>query len=290
MANVLFRRMYGTTVQRFNSQFANPFKKNLFLISVSVGSGLVGIYYLTEKTYASDSIHPAKQPWTFNGILGTPDAASVRRGFEVYRQVCYTCHSLKFLRYRHFVGVFYTEEQAKALAASVKVHDGPNDKGEYFERPGLLTDPLPKPYDNDQAAREANGGALPPDLSLIKKSRHGDADYIFSILTGYRDPPIGVDLRQGLYYNPYFPGGAISMRPALQDGGVEYEDGTPATVSQQAKDVVNFLQWASEPKREMHKIMGVRIISSLFIMAIGAGYMKRFVWAPNKSRRITYSE
>jgi len=283
-SNVLFRRMsgiLGTAAKKSQSQDSNT-------IFLPVISGLVGIYYLTQTANASDAIHPAQHSWAFDGAFGTGDAASVRRGFEVYRQVCYTCHSIKSLKYRHLVGVIYTEEQAKALAASVKVKDGPNDKGEYFERPGRLTDPLPRPYENEQQARDANGGALPPDLSLIAKARHGGGDYVFSILTGYRDPPVGVELRQGLHYNPYFPGGSISMRPALQDGGAEFEDGTAATISQQAKDVVNFLQIAGEPKHEPRKKMGTLLLASLLLMACGAGYQKRFVWAIPKTRKITW--
>lgn len=178
-----------------------------------------------------------------NNMLLISWPLSMRRGFEVYRQVCSTCHSVRYLHYRQLIGETHSEVQAKALAESVVVKDGPNDAGEYFERPGRLSDPLPKPYPNDEYARYINGGALPPDLSLIVKARHGGADYIYALLTGYREPPHGVTLRQGLYYNPYFQGGAIAMPPPLNDGGIEYEDGTAPTISQQAKDVTVFLNW-----------------------------------------------
>jgi len=278
-------RDLGTVAQQFQSQF------NYSSFLLPVVSGLAGMYYLTQTARASgDSLHPTPQQWPFDGFLALPDAASIRRGFEVYRQVCYTCHSVKNLRYRHFVGVIYTKEQAKALAASVKVRDGPNDIGDYYDRKGELTDPLPKPYDNDKAARNANGGALPPDLSLVLKARHGQANYIFSILTGYRDRPVGVEERKGTHYNPYFNGHFIAMRPALQDGGVEFEDGTPATISQQAKDVVSFLNFASNPFYEEQKVFGLRMLAGLVLMIIGSGYMKRRVWSIHKSRKLSFTK
>ena len=150
-------------------------------------------------------------------------------------QVCAACHSVNQLHYRDLVGVAYTEEEAKAMAAEAEVTDGPNDEGEMFERPGRLSDPLPAPYTSEEAARFVNGGAYPPDLSLITKARHAGQDYLFALLTGYRDPPAGVSVREGLHYNPYFVGGAIAMPKMLVDGGTDYDDGTVATESQQAK-------------------------------------------------------
>ena len=141
------------------------------------------------------------------------------------------------------MGVTHTAEELVAMASEVDVVDGPNDEGEMFERPAKLSDPLPSPYENEEQGRLANGGALPPDLSLMVKARHSGQDYLFSLLTGYCEAPAGKDLMPGLYYNPYFPGGMIAMPPPLNDDGVEYEDGTPATISQQAKDVVQFLNW-----------------------------------------------
>lgn len=176
------------------------------------------------------------------------DTAAIRRGHQVYQQVCAACHSMNFIHFRDLVGVCYTEAEAKAMAEEIEVVDGPNDQGEMFERPGKLSDPFPSPYANEEAARYANGGAYPPDLSLITKARHNGQNYIFALLLGYRTPPAGVTMREGLYYNPYFPGGAIAMPKMLVDEGVEYDDGTPATESQMAKDVVTFLAWASEPE------------------------------------------
>lgn len=177
------------------------------------------------------------------GLLSSYDCAALRRGFQVYRQVCATCHSIDRVHYRELVGVTHTTAELLEMASEVDVLDGPNDEGEMFERPGKLADRLPSPYQNEEQGRMANGGALPPDLSLMVKARHAGQDYLFSILTGYMDPPAGKEMMPGLYYNPYFPGSAIAMPPPLQDDGVEYEDGTPATISQQARDVVQFLNW-----------------------------------------------
>ena len=161
--------------------------------------------------------------------------ASIRRGFQVYQQVCAACHSLNLVHYRDLVGVSHTEDEAKELALEIEVPDGPNDEGEMFERPGKLSDHLPNPYMNEQHARYANGGAYPPDLSLITKARHDGQNYVFALLLGYKEPPAGVSVREGLYYNPYFPGGAIAMPKMLAEGGVEYDDGTEASEAQQAK-------------------------------------------------------
>jgi ubiquinol-cytochrome c reductase cytochrome c1 subunit len=184
------------------------------------------------------------------------------------------------------VGVAYTEEEVKELASEIEMEDGPNDEGETFERPGRLSDPLPRPYKNEEAARYANGGAYPPDLSLITKARHDGQNYVFALLLGYREPPAGVNVREGLYYNPYFPGGAIAMPKMLADGGTEYDDGTEATEAQQAKDVVTFLAWAAEPEHDDRKLMGVKWMFVLALVTATAAYYKRWKWAPLKSRRL----
>jgi len=196
---------------------------------------------------------------------------------------------MELIHYRDLVGTSHTLDQAKALAASYEVWDGPNDTGDMFERPAKLADHFNSPYTNDALARYANGGALPPDLSCIAKARPAGADYVFSLLTGYKEkPPAGVSLREGLYYNPYFPGGAISMAPPLQDDGVEFEDGTVATKTQMAKDVCTFLQFCSEPEQDDRKKMGLKMCATTVLMLAGAGYYKRFKWNMLKSRRITW--
>lgn len=192
---------------------------------------------------SDDVVHPASYPWGYTGFFKSNDCAALRRGYQVYREVCATCHSIKGIHFRELVGVTHSQPEVTAMAEEIDVVDGPNDEGEMFERPGALNDSIPKPYANDEVGRAANGGALPPDLTLMTKARHAGNDYLFSLLTGYCDPPAGKQIMTGLYYNPYFPGGAIAMPPPLMDGGVEYEDGTEASASQQASDVIQFLNW-----------------------------------------------
>lgn len=208
----------------------------------------------------------------------------------MYKEVCASCHSMKFLHYRNLVGVCYTEEEAKVLAEDIEVTDGPNDEGEMFERPGKLTDPFPSPYENEEQARSINNGALPPDLSLIAKARHGGEDYLFALLTGYREPPVGVSVNEsaGQYYNPYFPGSKIGMPKQLIDGGVEYDDGTEANASQMAKDVCTFLTWAAEPHQDARKKEGGKLLVALSILAFLAGFNKRLRWSPYKTQKFTY--
>jgi ubiquinol-cytochrome c reductase cytochrome c1 subunit len=214
------------------------------------------------------------------------------------------------------VGVCFTEAEAKALAAQATVKDGPDDTGappppppplrlaasqppsparppaaspgEMFERPGKLSDPLPRPYENEAQARMANSGALPPDLSLIVKARHDGENYLFALLTGYTSPPAGVTVAAGQHYNPYFPGGKISMGKQLEDGGVEFDDGTPASASQMAKDVTTFLSWASEPKQDTRKRMGQEFFVFVLIAALASGWYKRLRFMPFKAKKISY--
>ncbi|KAG2053693.1 cytochrome c1, component of the mitochondrial respiratory chain [Suillus hirtellus] len=241
------------------------------------------------NSLADDGLHPTAYPWSHKGLFDSFDHSSIRRGFQVYQEVCAACHSLDRIAWRNLVGVSHTADEARALAEDVEYTDGPDDKGEMFQRPGKLSDYLPSPYPNEEAARAGNSGALPPDLSLIIKARHGGADYVFSLLTGYIDPPAGVEIREGMNYNPYFPGGAISMARVLWDNLVEYEDGTPATTSQMAKDVVTFLNWAAEPEHDERKKMGIKAVilfSALFAVSIG---VKRFKWTVIKNRKIFYN-
>ena len=191
----------------------------------------------------------------------------------MYREVCASCHSLARVPYRALVGTILTVDEAKALAEENEFDtDEPNDAGDYEKRPGKLADALPSPYKNDQAARAANNGALPPDLSLMVKARHGGCDYIFSLLTGYPDEaPAGAGLAPGLNFNPYFPGTGIAMARVLYDDLVEYEDDTPASSSQMAKDVVEFLNWAAEPEMDDRKRMGwktLAVTSVLFALSV----------------------
>eukprot|EP00475_Leptophrys_vorax_P008151 TRINITY_DN1523_c0_g1_i1.p1 TRINITY_DN1523_c0_g1~~TRINITY_DN1523_c0_g1_i1.p1 ORF type:complete len:274 (-),score=70.44 TRINITY_DN1523_c0_g1_i1:123-944(-) len=255
--------------------------------AIVVGASTAAMLLADKVAHASNQVHAPEKTWTHSGPLESLDRASVRRGFQVYKEVCASCHGLKYIAFRNFIGSTHTEEQAKALAASYDIKDGPDAQGEMFDRPGKLFDYLPSPYANEEAARAANGGALPPDLSVIVKGRHGGEDYIFSLLTGYKDPPAGIKLREGLYYNPYFPGGAIGMPPPLNDGQVDYEDGTPATQSQMAKDVSTFLVWTAMPEHDDRKLMGLRTELTVGIALLFVLYWKRFRFASVKSQRVS---
>ncbi|KAK7070817.1 iso-1-cytochrome c [Halocaridina rubra] len=267
----------------------NGKKTFLGLLGV-VGGGAAGLAFaLNESVKASDlTLHTSNFPWSHNGYFSSLDHASIRRGYEVYKNVCAACHSMKYIAFRNLIGVSHTESEAKAEAEAIQVKDGPDEEGNMFERPGKLSDYFPNPYTNDEAARSANNGALPPDLSYITSARHGGENYIFSLLTGYCDPPAGVQVREGLYYNPYFPGGAIGMAQALYNEVMEYSDGTPATSSQMAKDVATFLKWASEPEHDQRKRMALKALMMFSLLFAITYYIKRHKWSVLKSRKIAY--
>ncbi|XP_020903991.2 cytochrome c1, heme protein, mitochondrial [Exaiptasia diaphana] len=272
------------------AQTASQSKTSTFItLSALATGGFVTGYLLQPDVSAEElELHPPKLPWNHKGVFSSLDHASIRRGFEVYRQVCAACHSMERIAFRHLVDVCYTEEEMKAIAAEYDIEDGPDEEGEMFTRPGKLSDILPKPYKNEEAARAANAGAYPPDLSLICLARHGNEDYIFSILTGYCDPPAGVELREDLYFNAYFPGQAIAMAQALYNDIIEYEDGTPASVSQLAKDVSTFLKWSAEPDHDDRKRMGMKALVILSLILAASYYYKRHKWTVLKSRKIAY--
>jgi len=263
------------------------------LLHLGFGSGIslvIGASWLinSEPTLAEEGLHPASFPWNHTKPWQGFDHASIRRGFFVYKQVCATCHSLDRIAWRNLVDVCMTEEEAKKLASEVEYKDGPNQEGDMFERPGKLSDYMARPYPNEQAARFANNGAYPPDLSLVVKARERREDYLFSILVGYRDAPAGINLRQGLYYNPYFPGGAIAMAPPLSNGQVDYDDGTENNISQMAKDVTTFLAWAAEPEMDVRKKTGVKVVLLLGIMGGFTLYWKRLKWSVVKNRVLRF--
>ena len=226
------------------------------------------IFSLLAGTYqvsAAEKTELLKIDWSFNGLFGKFDRGSLQRGYQVYSEVCAACHSMKYLSYRNLSekgGPEFSIEQAKAIAASFEITDGPNADGEMFTRPGKLSDKFLMPYENDKAAQAANGGAYPPDMSVLVKARKGGADYIYSLLLGYEDPPSGMDLDDGVYYNKYMYGNQIKMAAPLSEGLIEYGDGTEASVKQMSKDVTTFLMWAAEPHLESrHRMLSLIHIS-----------------------------
>jgi ubiquinol-cytochrome c reductase cytochrome c1 subunit len=221
----------------------------------------------TPARAAGEAIVIPDTRFSFDGIFGTYDRASAQRGFQVYKEVCSACHAMRLLSYRNLRELGLTEQQVAAIAAQVTVMDGPNDEGQMFERPARPSDRFRSPFPNQQAARAANNGAYPVDLSVITKARLAGADYVFALLTGYQDPPAGVTMMDGMNYNRYFPGHQIAMAAPLNPDQVEFADGTPATVEQMARDVATFLAWAAEPELEQRRAMGVKVI--LFLTILG---------------------
>ncbi|RKK03062.1 cytochrome c1 [Pseudoroseomonas wenyumeiae] len=229
---------------------------------------------------AEGEIHIPDTKYSFDGPFGTYDRGELQRGFQIYKDVCAACHSMNLLSYRNLQDIGLSADEVTAVAAGVQIPDGPNDNGEMFERPGRPSDRFRHPFANTAAARAANNGALPPDLSVITKARVGGADYIHALLTGYEEPPAGMTVMEGMHYNKYFPGHQIAMAPPLsQEGQVTYADGTKATVDQMARDVSAFLTWAAEPELETRRAMGVRVLIFLAILGGLAYAVKRKTWA-----------
>ena len=266
-----------------------PSPRNLYLLTGLGASVTTMAIILDNKVKAEFSIHPPKLPWSHKGPLDSLDHSSIRRGYQVYKQVCSACHSMKFLAFRNLVDICYTEAEAKSMAEEEQVVDGPNMEGEMFTRPGKLSDYFPSPFANDAAAAAANNGAVPPDMSFISLARHGKEDYIFHLLTSYCDPPAGMELMEGQYFNPYMLGGSIAMAPPLYNDMIEYDDGTPATISQMSKDVSTFLVWAASPEHDMRKRMAIKALSMLSLLAIFSYYIKRHKWTVIKSRQLVFT-
>ena len=230
---------------------------------------------------AEQKIDLLKNKWSFEGIWGTFDRGSLRRGYQVYNEVCASCHSMQLLSYRNLSengGPEFSLEDVKNIAASFEVIDGPNNEGEMFTRPGRLSDKFVKPYANIKAAEAANGGAYPPDMSVLVKARKGGANYIYSILLGYENSPDGFELEDGVYYNKYMPGNKIKMPSVLSDGLLDYNDGSEATVEQMAKDIATFLSWASEPSLETRHKIGFKVILYLIALAVLIYFSMRRLW------------
>ncbi|RJT39321.1 cytochrome c1 [Mesorhizobium waimense] len=241
---------------------------------------------------------PKEMDWSFTGPFGTYDKAQLQRGLKVYKEVCAACHSMNLVAFRTLEGLGYSEGQVKTLAAEYTIHDGPNDAGDMFDRPGKPSDYFPAPFANEQAAAASNGGAAPPDMSLLAKARgvergfprfvfdiftqyaQGGPDYIHSLLTGYDEtPPAGMVIPEGTHYNPYFLSGvSLKMPKPLSDGQVTYDDGAPQTVDQYSRDVSAFLMWAAEPHMEDRKKTGFRVLVFLLLFGALVYLTKRKVW------------
>jgi ubiquinol-cytochrome c reductase cytochrome c1 subunit len=228
--------------------------------------------------HAQEQKEPQHLDWSFDGPFGTFDRGALQRGYQIYKEVCSTCHAMKHLHYRDLAALGFNADEIKALASQYQVSDGPNDQGEMYERPARPSDVFKAPFPNDEAARAANNGALPKDLSIIEKSRAGGTDYIYSLLTGYETAPEGTKVPDGLYYNPYFPGHFIAMPPPLSQGAVNFSDGTPSSLEQMAQDVATFLTCASHPEMEERKGLGLKVMAFLVLFTGLMFAVKRRIW------------
>lgn len=220
--------------------------------------------------------------WSFSGPFGTFDQGQLQRGYKVFREVCSACHSMDLVSFRNLAeegGPGFSPEQVKVIASEFEIEDGPNTDGDMFMRPALASDRFPAPFDNDQIARLANGGALPPDLSLLAKSRIGGADYIYALLIGYEEAPADMELAVGMNYNTYFRGNQIAMPQPIFEGSVDYDDGTPGTVDNYSQDVAAFMMWAAEPKLEARHKLGFKVFIFLLIFSGLLYAAKRKVWS-----------
>jgi cytochrome c1 len=271
--------------------------RRTLIVALAFAASLSGLDL--RVAVAQEAEAPPRQQWSFSGPFGTYDQAQLQRGFKIYKEVCSTCHSLKLIAFRNLAdpgGPAFSEAQAATIAAGYQITDGPNDQGQMFQRPGRVADFFPPPFPNDNAARAALGGALPPDMSVLAKARSYEAgfpwfivdafrmyqedgpDYIHAILTGYTNPPAGFTLPPGAQYNKYFPGHAIGMPKPLSDGQVEYTDGTPTTVDQYGRDIAAFLMWAAEPTLNARKRLGFQVMIFLIVFTGLLYFTKKKVW------------
>ncbi len=273
--------------------------KRLMGMFTKLALAAAALALLAGGAIAAEEQKPAKEiDFSFEGPFGTFDRGQLQRGYKVYKEVCASCHALQYVHFRNLGdagGPGFSREQVQALAATFTVQDGPDQDGEMFDRPGLASDPMPSPFANEQAARVANGGALPPDLSLVTKSRAGwygtfnqlfnnigGPEYVHSVLTGYEEPSEEMKKEQpeGKYYNPYFANGHwIAMPPPLSAEQVTFDDGAPNTVDAMSQDVSAFLAWAAEPKLEERKSLGFMTLIYLAVLALLLYLVKKKIWA-----------
>ncbi len=248
----------------------------------SIFAIFVLVIFFEKNAISAEKKELLKVDWSFKGFFGKFDRSSLQRGYQVYNEVCASCHSMKYLSYRNLSekgGPEFSKEQAKAIAANFEVIDGPDNDGEMFARPAKLSDKFVEPYKNVQEAMASNGGAYPPDMSVLVKARSGGADYIYSLLLGYEDPPSDIILDDGVYYNAFMYGNNIKMPNPLSEGLIEYNDGTLATEEQMAKDVVTFMAWAAEPHLEARHKIGFKAIIYLIIITILVYFSMKKLWS-----------
>ena len=230
---------------------------------------------------ADKALKPEKYPFSFSKPLGKIDKNSAQRGLQVYIEVCASCHGLKHVAYRSLEGLGYNKDQINRIAAQFQIDDLPNEEGEILKRVAIYSDYFVEPYENYNAAKAANNGAYPPDLSLMVKARKDGANYIRSLLLGYTDAPMGFDVGEG-YYNKYMAGNVIAMPQPLYGDDVEYKDGTNASLEQEVNDLVTFLTWTSMPDLEDRRSAGLKVIFFLFIMTIVFYLSYRKIWSELK--------
>jgi ubiquinol-cytochrome c reductase cytochrome c1 subunit len=257
---------------------------SFILKAATVAFGVAAVGFIMAEP--GGHIDIPKREWSFDGFFGSYNRADLRHGFQIYSEVCSACHSMNLESYRNLADIGFSPDEVVAIAAKVQVqNEDPNDQGEMFDRPGKPSDHFKAPFPNEQAARAANNGALPPDMSLLAKSRagkgfgaHNGADYIYYLMHGYTEPPAGFKVNAGMNYNKYFKGNQIGMPQPLQDNAVTFADGTPATLDEEAKDVATFLSWVSESNLEQRKHTGLKVMLFLVVFTLLAYATKRKVW------------
>ena len=240
---------------------------------------IFSFFFLIPNLFAEEAMSLKKQNWSFEGIFGRYDNSTLQRGLQIYQEVCSACHGMKRLRFRELRDLGFTDGQIKIYAETFEILDGPNELGEMFLRPGEPSDTFVSPYKNKEEAKTTFNGAYPPDLSLLTKTMKNGPDYIYSLLTGYEDPPKEFKLTDGLYYNPYYDGKVIAMPPPLYDNAIEYIDGTNASLDQLSYDIVHFLNWAAEPKLQQRKSLGLKVLLFLIVLTLLLYVTMKEIWS-----------
>ena len=250
--------------------FMNIHIVRIFLLSFLICTSL--------EVFGSSGNKLPNHEWSFDGFTGTFDRSALQRGYKVYREVCSGCHSMKLLYYRDLIDIGFSSEQVKAIASEYTVIDGPDEEGNMFERPAKPSDRFVGPFANDKEARFNNNGAYPPDLSVIAKARKNGVNYLYNLLLGYTDPPENFEASEGMYYNQWIDGNQIAMAPPLDEGYVDYDDGTNNSLPQLAEDVVTFLKWSAEPELEERKSLGIKVILFFIVFGFLVFLAKRRLW------------